>query len=340
MALDLTYNPDGVVIGVNGNHVQSVQAFEDIVDQVGGLTKTLDPAGVLLAVNGYSTKSIQALEELVDEIGGLTKTLDPAGNLVAVNGISVHSLAVWAPIIEESLSVSWSVDGPGDGYGVPNDSNEWDAVNEAVPAVAVPDYLYLCQEASGNLASSLTAATLTKFGTITYENAVTDWARKAIGLAHTGGELYNVTEFGDAATTSHVILAYIAMTSAPVGNQTAIRIGNTGDQRFAQLTGSSTWRAAGTGVTAVDGAANVGTTVHPVVLYFNRATSTFKVITDQEVISTTWVNPTAGGKYFAFGGTNVGRLLYAAVWKGAKAEAISLADVDTLLEEFGWTLTR
>lgn len=234
---------------------------------------------------------------------------------------------------------AWSTDA---GKGVPNSAAEWTLTLAAAGiSTGNPGALWLCQEPSGNPADSIGSNGLTAFGAVSYANNVTDWTRKALGLIHTGGAFYNVS-IGNTSTTSYMVLAYVAMIAAPVANQPVINVGQpTGsptDSRRAEITTSRTWRANGGGVTPADGSTDASTTVHPVVLLFNRATSEFTVMTDQDKITTTWVNPTVGGTYFSFGdGTNQAHLLYGCLFSGAAAE-YSQAQVKTLLQTLGWTV--
>ncbi len=68
------------------------------------------------------------------------------------------------------------------GKAVPESSAEWSnfiAANSLT--LATPNYLHLCQEASGNLADSIGSLTLTAQNTPLYQQSVTGWTRKGIG---------------------------------------------------------------------------------------------------------------------------------------------------------------
>lgn len=226
---------------------------------------------------------------------------------------------------------------------VPANGDQWTTTLAAAGWTAGnPSALWLCQEASGNLADSINSYTLTAANTPVYSQAVAGWSRTAVGTNDTTDRFSSLNaDLGSTHSTSYLVLAYVALTAAPAGARAIIRLGGgTGDadQRQVFATTTPVYSARGTGVVTVNGVSNPGTTVHPVVLLFNRSTTEFTVMTDQEKITTTWVNPTSGvGPYFAFGdGGETSRFLYATVFRGTAAERTQ-TQVKTLMSTLGWS---
>ncbi len=220
---------------------------------------------------------------------------------------------------------------------VPSSSDEW-LTTLAVAGLPLngPTYGWDCQEASGNLSSFLTAATLTKFGGATYQTDITGWDRDALSIG-TGSAFYNLS-IGNTSTTSYMWLIYARIPSTPAGADLALNVGGGSDIRSAGVNTTPAYRAQGNGVVAVEGASAIGTAVRPVVLLFNRATSEFSVLTDQEKITTVWVNPTSGASSYISLGDGVSiDVLYAALFQSDAAE-LSRAQVKSLLETLGWTI--
>lgn len=240
------------------------------------------------------------------------------------------------------INVTWTIDATS-GKGVPADSTEWsDMIVEYGLSLDVPEHLYLCQEAAGNLADTIQGglsgnSPLTKFNSPLYEQAVADWSRKAVRIDDTTDAFYSLS-YGDIDTTSYAVLAYVALTAEPALNRRAINLGSGGTNRMAtDVTTAPNYRATIVGDSGYDGtSANPGTTVHPVVMLVNRASSEFTVFTDQDKVTTTWVAPTGTSAYFSFEGCETVQVLYAAVFEGTSAE-ISSATVRGMLEALGWS---
>ncbi len=254
-----------------------------------------------------------------------------------MNRLSLHpGLGLGPPPRDGS---TWSVDGTG--QGVPASSAEWSAaMSSAAISSGNPSYGWGFQEASGNLSSFLNAATLTAFGASTYQQAIAGWTRRAIAIA-SASAFYNTT-IGNTATTSYMWLAYLSLAAAP-GSTAAVLTAGAGtasaDGRSVYVTTTPRYSAIGGGVVSVDGTSDPGTAVRPIVLLFNRAASEFSVLTDQEKITTAWVNPTSGtSSYVSVGdGIDTARCLYAVLFEGTAAE-LSRTQVKTLLTTLGWSI--
>lgn len=91
------------------------------------------------------------------------------------------------------------------GIYCPASSTEWtNFIARKGLSVAVPDALWLYQEASGNLADSIGSFTLTAAGTgATYQSAVTGWTRKGIAITDAATANFSSTSASlpDVSTT-------------------------------------------------------------------------------------------------------------------------------------------
>ncbi len=238
----------------------------------------------------------------------------------------------------------------GSGIYVPSSEDDWDITMEAAGiSSGGPQNLWLLQEASGNCADTLGGVLVgpNVFVSPTRQNAIPGWTRKGIGSAEGTSQACVCTiQDGvvDLAIESYLLLAYVRLTATPGGEHPIMCIGGGGDMRYASVNATG-YIAKNSGGTSTVGAASPGTTVHPVVLMVNRATSAFKVYTDQEVISHTWLAPAGGGgNVLVIGDAITGQgcagamTLYAAGFAGAAAE-LSDADVRSLLEILGWSVS-
>lgn len=205
-----------------------------------------------------------------------------------------------------------------------------------------PASLWLCQEASGNLADSIGAVTLTAANNPTYSNSVTGWTRKAAATNETAPQChFQTTSVADLSTTSYALLAYVSLTT-PTGTRELMGFGNSFDHRYVEVstTPRYTSRVILGGGTA--GTSDPGTAVRPILLMVNRASSKFKTYTDQEIIEQAWAAPTAGGALLCLGdavnaSAPAAYFLYAAGFSGTAAE-FSDAQVRSLFRSLGWSI--
>lgn len=241
------------------------------------------------------------------------------------------------------INVTWTVDATS-GIAVPADSTEWtDLIAENGLSIAVPDHLWLCQEAAGNLSDSIGAESLTKFNNTLYQQSVAGWTRKAVGTDDSTDAFYNFNAAGGGlgqlspGGLSHLVIAYIGLTGTPGTTRQVLTLDTNLDTRTTHVTTGPVYSARGNGVSTVDGASNPGTDVRFVAMLHNKAATEFSVITDQEKLTTSWVAPTEGGsRYLSFGdGCDSARLLYMAVFTGVNAE-VSSATVRSLMQALGW----
>jgi hypothetical protein len=228
------------------------------------------------------------------------------------------------------------------GIYCPANAAQWSALlGVAGIASGAPASAWLCQEASGNLADSIGAAPLAAVGlSHLYQQTVTGWSRKAMGLNNLNHR-FERAGFANTATTSVLLLAYVQNLSTPAASSGIAGMGTSTTQYGAVLiAGSTTVRARSTNLQ--DSAANAfGTnTVRPVAMLVDVTGSRTRFYTDAFKLSPAYA--ACAGQLLTLGapggGTAIsGRYLYAAAFTGAAAE-LSDAQVKTLLQTLGWTI--
>lgn len=228
---------------------------------------------------------------------------------------------------------------------VPATAGEWTTTMAAAGiGSGNPASLWLCQEASGNLADTIDSNVLTVAGANwAYRQAVTGWARLALTVtdASANHNAQNNATVPDVQTTSALLYGVVSMpAAAPAANRrmahldgTAIAaIGLSTVPRLQCVTG-------GTGGSTVSGTAVPTGAVRPIIIAVNRAANTAKVYSDQEKVTGT--QGTYSGVSIGWGSSSATTpaigLLYSALWTGAAAE-LSDAQIKTLLQTLGWTI--
>ena len=204
-----------------------------------------------------------------------------------------------------------------------------------------PFGLWLCQEASGNLADSIGSFTLTVAGAPTYQNAIAGWTRKALHTTDGGSQGWSTTSASlpNIGSTSCLLLIYLNLTANPAATHIAAVQGTTTSK--VEFTSSSVPVITSAG-NSQTGSTAVTTTVVPVVQKVDRTNSVVTLYTLADKITPTFSGTMTGQKLLL--GTDVGSggspvsYLYAAAFQGAAAE-LSDARVKSLLQTLGWSPT-
>lgn len=239
---------------------------------------------------------------------------------------------------------TWAVD-PTSGKAVPDSASDWMELSTAYGlGLSAPDHVWLMQESSGTLAASVGAATLSPLNGPTYANVVSGWTRRGVGTSETGvNQGFLNSTIGNLNGTSHLLLLYVAIGSAPSSERSICGIGAGTDHRYVAVTPAPFFKGTGNGIAApATGTVQCGLTVHPIVLSIDPPRSAYTVYSDQEQISVAW-QPTGGnGPLLVIGNATVGAAsvvyLYGALWSGSKAE-LSSVQVKKLLQGLGWTVS-
>jgi len=245
--------------------------------------------------------------------------------------------------VEADPMVDVSQDATSEKY-CPADADEWTTTLDVAGITSGnPSNLWLLQEASGNPVDTIGGATLTANATPLYDQAVAGWTRKAVGMNDGSSSNFSTAAVVNLSTTSYLLLAYVKLTATPAATRELMGIGATTGPRSVTGSNAPVYGAQIISGAGVAGAANPSTDVRPVIVAVNRTDSTFKVYTDQEIITGSWVNPGAGSALVIFGNAGAGhlsppaRVLYAAGFSGA-ASLLSDAQVRTLLQTLGWSV--
>jgi hypothetical protein len=223
----------------------------------------------------------------------------------------------------------------------PASAAEWTTLLTAAgDSAGGPSALYLCQEASGNLADSIGTFTLTASGTgITYAQTVAGWSRKAVVFNDGGSGAFGSTDVGlpDLSTTSFSSIWYWASTSLPAANRMLFAAGAvTMSQGLQQATGVARFTS---GVNSALGAVNIIGPVRPWVPTHNKTASLDVLYLDAEKVTSTFSALTAGSAV-TWGQSSAvahppGALLYGALFFGSAAERTS-TQWKTLLTTLGF----
>jgi hypothetical protein len=228
---------------------------------------------------------------------------------------------------------------------VPASESEWTAtMTVAGIGSGNPTSTWLCQEASGNLADSISSNTLTVGGASwSYRQATTGWTRLALTVpdASPNHNAQNSATVPDVQTTSVLLYGVVAMpTSAPSGNRRIAHLdGTTGAIIQMNATPRMQCVTGGTGGSTKTGTENPVNATRPLIACVNRAANTAKVYSDQEKITGT--QGTYSGISIGWGASGgstpaIG-LLYGAMWTGTAAEMTD-DEIKILLQTLGWSI--
>lgn len=196
------------------------------------------------------------------------------------------------------------------------------------------------QEASGSLTDSIGSLALPATGTVSYQQAVAGWTRKAVTTADNVAGSWGVGA-GSGPNPGAQSVAYLAY----VGYTTPAA-----ERGLMYLSGAAS-HLLETNITSVGllrqyvntGAFNSvnshgGGTVHPLLVVFDRTGSRAMMYTDLEKRASTYsASVTDGPKAFGSSAPPAAQFLYGAWWAGASAEFTD-AQAKALLQTLGWTI--
>ena len=228
-----------------------------------------------------------------------------------------------------SSGIVVATDGP-DGVFVPATADEFAALT-----LTAPNSLFLCDEASGNLADSIGAVVGTAGVTPTYQNTVTDWTRKFLGFNEESTERFSIIDGTyNPSTTSQAQLIYAKVETVSVASRRLMSFSATALVRF--TTGGLVQLVNGANLTAGVYDYRDGD-VHPFLLKFDRTGTLTSLWTDKEELTVTWTTSADAATKGIGGGTGTppaSKVGYWAWWSGSPAEAVGKATLTAL----GWSL--
>jgi hypothetical protein len=283
--------------------------------------------------------------------GALSVTLDAttlsATGTNTINGVFGSFTAAMTVSATGTFTpgITWTVDSTSN-KGVPANSTEWGDVLTQVGVTGTVAHLYLMQEASGNLTDSVGSVTLTAASSPDYNQTVSGWTRKFLGEKDAG---FSVAAFSstsaslpDLSTTSVLMLVYGKIVSTPDAEKDAFVIGGSSSARYVTINTTPAWKLnqGGGGASATGGTGD--NDVHPIIIQVDRTNSVIRFITDEEILTPTWSNPSVANKLLGFGSVASAAAAqfmagYAVVLTGNIATT-SRANLKVLLETLGWTV--
>jgi hypothetical protein len=205
-----------------------------------------------------------------------------------------------------------------------------------------PSSAWLCQEANGNLADSIGSVTLTANATPLYQQVVSGWSRRGVGL--NGGAAQRFAAAAgvgpNPATTSVLWLFYTSITATPGSVLTHISVSNGATNCVMNVTTTPRLRCTCAGVNVAGTVDPTSAGIMPMALLYDRTNSRVSVFTSQEKIAGTY-NSGVVDSLKGLGGmaatANTGQCVYGCVFSGAAAE-LSDAQVKTMLTTLGFTI--
>ncbi len=255
--------------------------------------------------------------------GGMRYFLDDRGGIVRRVSESLNPMA---GVARDLLS----------GIYCPANAAQWASVL-AVAGITTggPSMLWLCQEASGNLADSIGAFTGVASGTVGYNQAEAGWTRTAVSVTDGVAGAF-ATTVPEGSTTSALSLAYVNVV-ASAGTRQAIGMHTGTNSRF-NATAADRPQAVSNANT-VSGVSSHQGAVRPCVLRHNVTATTAMGCNNVEKLAPAF-GALAGTTFQLAGSSRLPptmRANYVVNFHGAAAEMTD-AKLKTLLQTLGWSI--
>lgn len=255
-------------------------------------------------------------------------------------GISADEIALGGPSMSTVTRDATS------GIYCPSTLSEWQTTLSVagLSSANTPTGLWLCQDASGNLADVFATQNLTVTGVLTYQVAASGWTRKVITIAGGTNKAIAPAGYANAATTSVAWIGYMYMTAVPGGNRNVLVLSDS-VSNGARIDHIATDKLTGVDVanTATTATNITGTALFPIAYVFNRtgSTATFYTLTEAKTITFngTITDGTKGiGAVVATADASA-NWGYLTAFTGAAAEQFTTANYRTLLQTLNWVPT-
>ena len=226
-------------------------------------------------------------------------------------------------------------DGPSGVY-VPQSAAEFQALG-----LAVPDWLWLCQEASGNLAATIGSVPLVPTASPLFRQPVPGWGRYFVGTADdTVGQRFSTNDaaLNVAAGESFAWLVYIAIANSTGGNRRVLPVQGAINGFLSAFNGTLATFVNGAAVSSVL-TYNDLTVVRPLVWFRNATTNQSGSKSDRNQVVVTHDESAFAGQLKGLGAAGAEtptatRACLMAAYKGANAEQ----DWPAYIRRLGWTL--
>lgn len=331
LSMTITINRGGLTVAVTANGGWTINITP-------GETETTITATKATEVVGTSAFNLEVTHPL------------PAGQEITFSG-SVTSTQVTTPATDVEVvttgeePATWDVDATS-GIAVPADATQWNAfISGNGLSISSPSHLWLCQEASGNLADAIGAVALTAGGSPNYQVPRSGWTRVGVHLDTGSSDEFISGSTPNVTNTSQLWLFFVSLGAT---QSTGYVIGGPGPN--GSTSGLFATHLATTGALRFRCTSNVADTANsysstspfPLVYKYDRTNSVCRGYTASEKVSptygTTGTHSGGGMGHNAAGGSANAVFVYAAVWTGAAAE-MSDADLKALLQAMGWTIS-
>lgn len=251
------------------------------------------------------------------------------------------------PVPPSGVALPYATD-PASGKAAPASSAEWTAFIAAESlTISAPNYLHLCQEASGNLTDTISGLTLTASGSPAYQQAVSGWTRTGVeGDGVTASQRFRSASAPDPSTTSMAIFCYVAIGTLSASVQSLFGVGavsDTGASAYlngAPVVGRIRYRESAN-ITDTGTGTDYQARVTPVLLLIDHTGTRARLYTDVEKLSPGYGLPSATTAYTLgadSGAWAPSTILYSCGWSGAAAEAITDAQAKALFEGLGYSI--
>jgi PKD repeat protein len=233
--------------------------------------------------------------------------------------------------VEHVVTPDVTRDGP-TSWRVPQSAADFTALG-----LAAPDYLWLCQEGSGDLVSTIGTLNLTATSSPSYQNSIAGWTRKFVGTdGSTASQSFRTSSalLDMALGSSAAMIAYGSFTTVAVA-RTFMALSGAND-RLAFSANTGFLRSLHNGV-AVDGTVAQGgiTTVHQFCWYRNGTSNVSGAVSDTDAVLGTHNESARTGTVKGIGDTAAttpltARYGWVAIFLGANAERDFAAYLTTL----------
>lgn len=238
---------------------------------------------------------------------------------------------------DSGVPITWTVDATS-GIACPADATEWaDFISANGLSIAVPDYLWLMQDASSGAAAAIGSISLVEEGSrIDYMQTVTGWSRKAI---KTRGDalLSTSASLPDLSTTSMTLLGYASIVDAGLTVDRML-FGTSAFSRI-QTMNTNLPRILTGGFNSVNAASSINSDARPIMFKYDTTGNTIALYMDTERISIATDTDPSGKKIWFTGTVSPGfsYWLLGAGWVGSAAE-ISNANAKAFLVAANWSI--
>ncbi len=293
-------------------HYRDKRMVGELLGMLGQHSKwTADVDAAIAAMPAASRDFIAAyiVESTTPEVGGF------ADQLVTRGGPAGPEDPLAGVVTKDATS----------GIYAPANATEWAAVIAVAGLSTGPTHTWVHSEAASPLDDKIGTDDMSEaVGGVLYQQAKTGWSRVGIVFADAGGGTVLTAATYNSST---LFLAYVGLNGTPAASRSiAYGQGEIGVETTRILSGDTT-----------TGAADVGTTVRPLVIKVDRTGSTERIYSDQEIIAQTYG---AATNVVGFGSVVQSAapmwIGYSALFTGAAAE-LTDAQLRTLLQTLKWS---